>query len=135
MSILAFLSNAIQPVTKLIDSLVTTDEEKSQLHNQLVKLENTFTGRVLEYESKIAQMKADIIMVEAKGESWLQRSWRPVTMLVYLCLIVAHYLNLLAFPVAEEMWSLLKIGTGGYIISRGVEKIIPGIVNKIKKEE
>jgi len=134
MSILAFLGNAIKPVASLIDDLVTTDEEKSQLHNELVKLENTFTARVLEYEGKIAQMKADVIMTEAKGESWLQRSWRPVTMLVFLCLIVAHYLNLLAFPIAGEMWSLLKIGISGYVISRGVEKIMPNILSKLKKE-
>ncbi len=133
MSLLSFLGDAIKPIAGLIDDLVTTDEEKRILHNQLTKMENAFAERVLDYESKIMQMKANVIMTEAKGESWLQCSWRPITMLIFLLLIVAHYIGILAFPIAEQMWTLLQIGIGGYIVSRGAEKIIPNVVNKFIK--
>lgn len=133
MGFLGFLGGAIKPITELVDNLTTSGEEKLQLHNELTKMENAFAERVLEYESKIAQMKADVIMTEAKGASWLQRNWRPVTMLVFLCLIVGHYAGILAFAIAPQMWTLLQIGIGGYIVSRGAEKIVPDIVTKFKK--
>jgi len=133
MGVLSFIGNVINPITKLVDDLSTSDEERGAIHNALTKIENSFAERVLNYESKIAQMKADVIMTEAKGDSWLQRNWRPITMLVFLCLIVFHYLGLLAFEIAPQMWTLLQIGIGGYITSRGAEKIIPQIVNKFKR--
>ena len=130
MGLLSFLGGAIKPVAKLIDELHTSDEEKSTLHNELVKMENQFAERVLDYEQKITQMKADVVMTEAKGESWLQRNWRPLTMLTFLCLIVGHYCGILAFEIADQMWTLLQIGIGGYIVSRGAEKVLPQIINK-----
>lgn len=133
MSILSIIGGAIKPIASLIDSLHTSGAEKLTLKNELTKLENTFASEVLQYEQKIAEMKSNIIVAEAKGESWLQRSWRPVTMLTFLCLIVGHYLGLLAFPIAGEMWTLLQIGIGGYITSRGIEKIVPSLVSKLRK--
>lgn len=134
MGFLGFLGDAIKPIAGIIDELHTSKEEKDVLHNELSRIENTFAERVLEYESKIAQMKADVIMTEAKGDSWLQRSWRPITMLVFLVLIVLNYFGLLVFPIADQMWSLLQIGIGGYIASRGAEKVLPSIIDKFRKE-
>jgi hypothetical protein len=131
MGILSFLGDAVKPIASLIDDLHTSGEEKLTLRNALTSMENEFAARVLEYESKIAQMKADVIMTEAKGESWIQRSWRPITMLTFLVLIVLYYLGVLAFPIADQMWTLLQIGIGGYIVSRGAEKIVPGVVGKL----
>jgi len=134
MGLLSFLGGAIKPVADLVDNLHTSDEEKLQLHNKLTKMENSFAEHVLEYESKIAQMKSNVIMSEAKGESWLQRNWRPITMLTFLCLIVFHYCGWLAFEIADQMWTLLQIGIGGYIASRGAEKILPEVLTKFRKE-
>ncbi len=133
MSVLSFLNEVIKPVTGLIDSLHTSDEEKSVLHNELSKIENSFAERVLDYEQQLSRMKADVIMSEAKGESWLQRSWRPITMLTFLGLVVLNTLGLTAVPIADQMWTLLQIGLGGYVVGRSAEKVIPSVVNKFKK--
>jgi len=133
MGLLGFLGDVVKPIAGLIDDLTTTDEEKKTLHNELTRVENSFAARVLEYETKMAQMKVDIITAEAKGSSWLQRCWRPITMLTFLVLVVLHYSGVLVYEIGPEMWSLLKIGIGGYIASRGAEKIIPSIVTKFKK--
>lgn len=133
MSILSFLGGAIKPVTELIDNLSTSDEEKGILKNELTRVENLFAEKVLDYEGKLAQMKADVIMTEAKGDSWLQRSWRPVTMLTFLVLIVLDTLGLTAVPIAEQMWTLLQIGMGGYVVGRSAEKVIPAVVDKFRK--
>lgn len=135
MSILNIIGEIVKPVASLIDSLHTSGEEKDTLKNELTKIENQFSARVLDYEMKMTEMKSNIIVTEAKGESWLQRSWRPITMLTFLCLIVLHYLGLLAFEIADQMWVLLQIGIGGYITSRGVEKIVPAIAGVLAKKK
>jgi len=134
MSILSFLGGLVKPVTDLIDNLHTSDEEKGQLVNELTKLENQMSSKLLEYESKLLESKTAIITAEAKGQSWLQRNWRPCTMLVFLVLIVCHYLGVLAFPIADQMWTLLQIGIGGYIGGRTAEKILPSILEKFGKK-
>lgn len=133
MGVLSVLGDIIKPVTNLIDSLHTSGEEKATLKNELTRVENAFAERVLDYEQKLAQMKADVIMTEAKGESWLQRSWRPITMLTFLVLIVLNTLGLTAVPIADQMWTLLQIGLGGYVIGRSAERIVPAVVDKFRK--
>jgi len=45
--------------------------------------------------------------------SWLQRIWRPLTMLSFLALVVADSFGLLVFRLSAEAWTLLQIGLGG----------------------
>jgi hypothetical protein len=133
MGLLSFLSGAVKPVTELVDNLHTSSEEKLTLQNELVKLENVFTTEALQYEAKMMELQQNIIITEAKGESWIQRTWRPITMLTFLALIVAHYGGWLAFPIADQMWTVIKIGLGGYVGGRTLEKIVPVISSKFGK--
>lgn len=79
-------------------------------------------------------IRMQAIVAEAKGESYFQRNWRPLTMLVFVGIIfnnyvLAPYVNLLfsvKVPMLElsiEMWELLKLGMGGYVVGRSAEKI------------
>ncbi len=63
------------------------------------------------------------------GASWLQRNWRPLTMLSFLGLVIADAFGMLAFRLADQAWLLLQIGLGGYVVGRSVEKISPQIAN------
>ena len=75
---------------------------------------------------------AGIITAEAKSEHWLTANWRPITMLVFVAIIANNYIvypYLSLFwpdaPVLEippDMWGLLKIGLGGYVVGRSAEK-------------
>lgn len=133
MGFLSILSDVIKPVTQLIDNLSTSDKEKGELRNELTRIENTFAEKVLEYESKLLQFQSDIIVAEAKGESALQRSWRPISMLVLLTLVVLDSFGWLKNPLAPEAWTLLQVGIGGYVIGRSAEKIVPNIIKRVKK--
>jgi hypothetical protein len=135
MSVLGFITGAVDKVTGLIDELVTTDEERGVIKNELRRVENMFAEKVLDYESRMMELRSNIIMTEAKGESWLQRSWRPVTMLTFLVLVVLHHLGALAIELSDQMWGLLKIGVGGYIGSRGAEKIVPALMSTLNKKK
>lgn len=130
MSLLSFLGDLVKPVTKLIDEIHVSDEERGQLVNELTKIENQMSAKLLEYEVKLLESTTDIIKAEAQGQSWIQRNWRPITMLTFLVLIVCHYLGVLAFEIADQMWMLLQVGIGGYIGGRTLEKVVPSIMDR-----
>ncbi len=80
------------------------------------------TGQMKEIESA-----ASIIVAEAKGDSWLQRSWRPLLMCLFGVIIANNYLVVPLFgtpaaAIPPDMWDLLKLGVGGYVLGRSVEK-------------
>ncbi len=129
MGVLDFLGGIVKPITDLIDNLTTTDEERGKLKNELTKIENEFLGKALEYEAKLLDSQGRIVEAEAKGQSWLQRNWRPITMLTFLILVVCDSFGWLAFRLSNEAWTLLQIGLGGYVVGRTGEKI----VEKIRK--
>ena len=124
MNILSFIGEIFAPAAKLVGDLHTSTEEKLILSNALAKLENELHTKVLEYETKILDSKTKIITAEATGESWMQRNWRPITMLTFLALVVCDSFGLLTFRLADDAWILLQIGLGGYVVSRGGEKMM-----------
>jgi hypothetical protein len=124
MDILSFIGGIFKPAAELIDNMHTSTEEKLTLKNKLTLIENTMTAKVIDYETKLLAAKTSIITAEATGESWMQRNWRPITMLTFLGLVVCDSFGWLANPLAGEAWTLLQIGLGGYVTSRGVEKVV-----------
>ena len=129
MNIFNFLSGIVSPITDLIDNLHTSPEEKLELKNKFAEMQFNFQSKVLEYETKFMQSKADIVKAEAQGKSWLQRSWRPITMLTFLVLIICDCFGLLTFRLSGEAWTLLQIGLGGYVVGRSAEKVIGSLKN------
>lgn len=123
MSILSFITNIFKPAADLVDSLHTSTEEKLTVRNELAKIQNGILSKVIDYETKLLESRTSIIVAEAQGHSWLQRSWRPITMLTFLGLVCLDSFGLLAFRLSDEAWLLLQIGLGGYVAGRSVEKI------------
>jgi|DEB0MinimDraft_4_1074332.scaffolds.fasta_scaffold04152_4 hypothetical protein len=117
-----------------LDELVTSDEERDKIRAEMESVRLALAARVLEMEAELVQRRASIIEAEAKGESWIQRSWRPVTMLTFLVLVVMHHLGLLEIAITQDMWDLLQVGIGGYVISRGIEKTAPAIVRTLQQD-
>lgn len=128
--ILDFISKIFEPAVKLIDELHTSDEEKLSIKLTMQSAENQLIAKVIDYENKLLESKTAIITSEANGQSWMQRSWRPITMLTFLVLVVCDSFGLLANPLTKEAWELLQIGLGGYVAGRSAEKII----DKYKKQ-
>ncbi len=112
----------------IVDSLTTTEEEKLKLRNELIKIQGDITGKIIEYEKQIVDAQARVIQAEATGHSWLQRNWRPITMLVFVFIVFYNFIfapitGLKALPTPEQLWSLMKLGITGYILGRSGEKI------------
>lgn len=133
MNLLSLFSDAVKPVAELIDNLHTSDDEKAKAKNALAGMQNQLAFKALEYERALTEAQANVITAEANGQSWLQRSWRPITMLTFLVLIVCDSFGLLEFRLSEQAWELLKIGLGGYVIGRSAEKVAPAVVTALRK--
>ena len=134
MSVWKFLGGLVDPVTRLVDDLHTSDEERLQIKGELFQLQSKITSQVLGYEQRLLDSKTQIITAEAQGQSWLQRSWRPITMLTFLVLVVADTMGWTQFRLAEEAWTLLQLGLGGYVVGRSVEKVAPRITEIMRKD-
>ena len=104
----------------LIDKSVEDKDQAAQIKAKLQQM--VLTGQIKEIEAA-----ASIIAAEAGGESWLQRNWRPLLMCLFGLIIANNYLVVPLFgtPMADippDMWELLKLGVGGYVVGRSVEK-------------
>ena len=135
MNVLGLIGQIFEPAMRMIDNVHTSKEEKLVQKAQLLEIQTTFLKEALEYESEQLQAKAAIITAEAQADSWITRSWRPITMLTFLALIVLDSFGLLAFRLAGEAWTLLQIGIGGYIVGRSGQAITTGIVGAMKAKE
>jgi len=121
------VSNVLDSVGNLATSIraaITGDMPPEVRANLLSKL--------LDLTLEVTKTQAGIINTESQG-NFLQRTWRPLTMLTFLILIVLAALKLVdlsMMDVPKEMWSLLTIGIGGYIGGRSLEKIVTNIKGK-----
>lgn len=133
MSVLTTIAGLFKPAADLIDNLHTSTEEEMKLKNELVLAQNQVTTQVIQLESDLLKAQSAIIVAEANGQSWMQRNWRPITMLTFLVLVVADTFGLTEFRLSEQAWVLLQIGLGGYVVGRSAEKIMPNVMKAMGK--
>lgn len=122
---IGLISSLLPVVGSVLDRVLPDTVEKDKVKAEL-------QAQMLQHSASIEKAAADVVVAEAKGESWLQRNWRPVTMMSFVTIVVNNYimvpwLNVFGLPavaldIPPDMWSLLQIGIGGYIVSRGAEK-------------
>ncbi len=127
---LSFLQALIGPIFATIDKVVENKAEAERIKNALQQ-------DMLTTQANALKAAAEIIVAEAKGESWLQRNWRPVLMLWFAGLIGAHWLGFTApnLPesVVDSLLDIVQLGVGGYIIGRSTEKIVKEGAEAYKK--
>lgn len=121
--ILGFLSDVFQPFADMVDSLHTSTEEKIELRNKALQVHVGLLQSAMEMERQVIDAQARIIEAEAKGESFLQRCWRPITMLTFLLLIIFDVFGVLTFRLSDQAWDVLNIGLNGFVIGRSLEKV------------
>lgn len=138
--ILGFLGEIVKPITGLIDSMHTSEEEKLKAKGSLLAIQTEFAGKALEYEATLAKEQAAIVRAEVESQSWMARNWRPLTMLVFVYIIAHNHIfsplfGVTSVPIPADMWDLLKLGMTGYIVGRSAEKVVPGVVEAMKAKE
>ncbi|WP_066018757.1 3TM-type holin [Endozoicomonas atrinae] len=111
---------AIPVLGKIIERIIPDPDKAAEAKKSLVNM--AVKGELDELAER-----AGVIKAEAQGDSWLQRSWRPIVMLIFTGLIVARWLGWSAPDLSEavelKLFSIVQLGIGGYIASRGIEKV------------
>lgn len=133
LDVFGFIKGIFEPAAKLIDDVHTSEEEKLTIKTRLSELQNQITTKFIELQTKLLEAQSKIIVAEAQGDSWLQRNWRPLTMLSFVAIVVNNhilhpYLSIFweeapMLDVPQDLWDLIKIGLGGYVVGRSWEKV------------
>ena len=115
--------------TAITGETTLSSEAKAALDNKLIELD----AILAQLKVKTDEMRHNIIIAETKSQSWLARNWRPILMLVIITIVANNYVifpyvslfttkvTMLTLP--DHLWSLLKIGVGGYIVGRSAETV------------
>jgi hypothetical protein len=126
----ALTGDVAKGVTAVFDKLTLSPEDRLKAEREVLALQLSLQEKVLGADVELAKAGRDAIVAEAQGHSWAQRNWRPVTMLSFVACILYNFIiaplfKLPSVPIPADMWDLIKIGIGGYLLSRGAEKVIP----------
>ena len=121
----AIIGPLIGGIFGVIDKAVEDKDEAARIKSKLQEM--VLSGQIKEIEAA-----AQIIVAEANGDSWLQRNWRPMLMCLFGLIVANNYVlapYILLFMgidielgIPPDMWDLLKLGVGGYVLGRSVEK-------------
>jgi hypothetical protein len=137
---LAALST-IAPLAKMLFSTVDkaipdkdlAEKLKAQLNTELLK-------------SSTEQIKAAASIVEAEAKSgWFSASWRPLLMYVLIFILIWNYVlgpvilfffkASITITLPGDVWTLLQIGLGGYVVGRSAESVARTMANKPQPKE
>lgn len=118
------IAGIFKPAAELIDELHTSEDERLKAKGHLLDVQAAAMQRVFDYEKSALESQAMIVNSEASSVHWLTASWRPITMLVMLSLVVGDAMEWLPNPLSEQAFLLLQLGLGGYIAGRSAEKIV-----------
>ena len=122
---------ALAPIIgQIVGSLFPDPTEKAKAEAEAMR-------QLLEHQGEIEAAAAKIINTEAASTHWLAANWRPLTMLVFVGLIVARWFGWAAPGLSEaeylKLWSIVEFGLGGYVVGRSVEKVAPAIASAMKR--
>ena len=102
------------------------------------QVETELTRAILDKAAAMEQAAAELVKTEAASQHWLAANWRPITMLIFVALIVARWFGWAAPNLAEQeylaLWDIVQLGLGGYVIGRTVEKITPTLAGAVRRD-
>ncbi len=133
--IISAIVEGVKAIAGLADKLTTTDDERLAKQVQLDGIKNRLEVNLAKLDAEFAQVQSKVIIAEAQSESWITRSWRPLTMLAFVSLPFFVLFGLDPAPlqgVPDLVWKIIWTGLGGYIGGRTVEKTAPKIVSALR---
>ena len=123
---MGFLDKIIAPVAGIVGKFVKDKDLAQQLSAEL-------NGQIIALTAQELESQKAIILAEAQG-GWLQRNWRPLMMVFFAILVGAHWFGFTPENLSEDaisdLYDLVKIGSGGYVVGRSVEKVAPHVIKR-----
>ena len=128
--------SAVAPLAKILFNTVDKAVEDKDLAN---KLKADLQTQMMQSHTQELTAAAKIIEAEAKA-GWFASSWRPLLMYVLIFILVWNYIlgpvikiftgSIITFELPGDVWTLLQIGLGGYVVGRSGESIARTIANR-----
>lgn len=119
----------IATILAIIGKVIPDPEQRARAQLDILKMQQ---------DGSLAELNAavQVLVAEAQG-NWLQKSWRPILMLTFGGLIVARWMGWSAPNLNPDeyaqLWDIVKLGIGGYVIGRSAEKTVPAVVQAIQE--
>jgi hypothetical protein len=127
---------AVAPLAKILFNTIEKSVPDKDLQE---KLKAQLQTQLLQSNTQELQAAAKIIEAEAKAGGFAS-SWRPLLMYVLIFILVWNYIlgpvvkiftgAVISFELPGDVWGLLQIGLGGYVVGRSAESVARTIANK-----
>ena len=124
----------ITSVADMADSIVKRILPEKASESDILGAKTLIEKAVQDRESLLLASQRDIILAEATSDSWLTKNWRPllmllITFIIFNNFVIYPYLSLftskaVVLPLPDDLWQLMKIGVGGYVVGRSAEKTV-----------
>lgn len=127
---------AVAPLAKILFNTIDKAVEDKDLNS---KLKAELQSQLLQSHTEELKAAASIIEAEAKA-GWFTSSWRPLLMYVLIFILVWNYIfgpivkfffgAAITIELPGDVWTLLQIGLGGYVVGRSAESVARTMANK-----
>lgn len=120
-------------LSDVVGRVLPADKNKAQ------EIERELSMALMQNTAEIEKAAASVVIAEANSEHKITATWRPILMLTITAIVGWNYLVAplvelavtlatgnqmpLSIPLPEELWTLLTVGVGGYVLGRSGEKI------------
>ena len=133
---------AVAPLAKILFNTIDKAVPDKDLQE---KLKADLQTQLLQSNTQELQAAAKIIEAEAKA-GWFAASWRPLLMYVLIFILVWNYVigpvikvftgAVISFELPGDVWTLLNVGLGGYVVGRSAESVARTLANRpVNKEQ
>ena len=134
---------AVAPLAKILFNTIDKAVPDKDLQE---KLKAQLQTQLLQSHTQELTAAAKIIEAEAKA-GWFASSWRPLLMYVLIFILVWNYVigpvikvftgAIISFELPGDVWTLLNVGLGGYVVGRSAESVARTMANRpvINKEQ
>ena len=134
---------AIAPLAKVLFNTIEKAVPDKDLQE---KLKAQLQTQLLQSHTQELTAAAKIIEAEAKA-GWFASSWRPLLMYVLIFILVWNYVigpvikvftgAVISFELPGDVWTLLNVGLGGYVLGRSAESVARTMASRpvVNKEQ
>ena len=134
----------IQAVAPLAKILFNTVDKAVADKDLAAKLKADLQTQMLQSHTQELQAAARVIEAEAKA-GWFASSWRPLLMYVLIFILIWNYVlgpvilfffkASITITLPGDVWTLLQIGLGGYVVGRSAESVARTMANKPQQKD
>ena len=134
----------IQAVAPLAKILFNTVDKAVADKDLAAKLKADLQTQMMQSHTQELTAAAKIIEAEAKA-GWFASSWRPLLMYVLIFILIWNYVlgpvilfffkASITITLPGDVWTLLQIGLGGYVVGRSAESVARTMANKPQPKE